>query len=551
MANFTGDTQPGVNPRFLVVIVHGLSRALFDSIPPEVRKQLPNADIFTPLYDSGYLSNIDPTELAAELCEKIQDECDRHEQASAESYEGIILIGHSRGAALVRKAFVLAAGCTQERDMGGALAKPKPWHRLVTRIILMAGLNRGIQVSLREKPVEMSRAKPLLLCTADRGATLLRQSRLLRGMKRGSPFIANLRVQWIHLANTPGFKMPLTVQILGDKDDTVLPADNVDVQSSQGYVFLNAPSGTKHGNVVDITNPGRRRVFLKALLEPNPVSEYEIPASQLPDASVSHVVFVMHGIRDFGGWTGKLSSALQQRAAELGKNIEVRNPRYGYFPMLRFLLFSERQKNVRWFMDEYTEARAKYPKAEFEFVGHSNGTYLLASALRKYKACEFNRAVFAGSVVPRSFEWDRVMGNRIKGIRNYVAAGDWVVALFPRMFEKFGDVGAAGFLGFTDSSAVKSEFQCVQGGHGAAVKEKNFPSICAYILEDKKPAPPEEICAEEQVGWLKGASNFCWALWILMIALLVGAGWTLGHFFHSLVLVGAYVAIVLTVLGTV
>jgi hypothetical protein len=49
MAYLTRDLQPGVNPRRLVVIVHGLSRALLDSIPPEVRKQLPDADIFTPL----------------------------------------------------------------------------------------------------------------------------------------------------------------------------------------------------------------------------------------------------------------------------------------------------------------------------------------------------------------------------------------------------------------------------------------------------------------------------------------------------------------------
>src|SRR5262249_47365616 len=145
------------------------------------------------------------------------------------------------------------------------------------------------------------------------------------------------------------------------------------------------------------------------------------------------------------------------------RTIEIRKPEYGYFPMLKFLLFSERQKNVRWFMDQYVEALARYPNATMDFIGHSNGTYLLASGLTSYVACKFNRAVFAGSVVPCDFPWSRLVGEgRIKAIRNYVASADWVVGIFPTIFERFGgDVGGAGMFGFRQEPATHLEWHYV------------------------------------------------------------------------------------------
>ena len=108
-------------------------------------------------------------------------------------------------------------------------------------------------------------------------------------------------------------------------------------------------------------------------------------------------------------------------------------------------------------MDEYTETLAKYPNVKtIDLIGHSNGTYLMASALAHYDSLRVDKVVFAGSVVPQDFDWERVK-SRIKKnglVRNYVAADDWVVALFPRLFElpilNFlgNDIGSAGFNGF-------------------------------------------------------------------------------------------------------
>ena len=101
-----------------------------------------------------------------------------------------------------------------------------------------------------------------------------------------------------------------------------------------------------------------------------------------------------------------------------------------------FLFFYDRRKHVETFMDEYTEARATYPEAEISYVGHSNGTYILASALQRYVTLSVKQIFFAGSVVPRAFPWTSFRDNgRINSIRNDVASGDWVVAYFPALFE--------------------------------------------------------------------------------------------------------------------
>jgi hypothetical protein len=110
--------------------------------------------------------------------------------------------------------------------------------------------------------------------------------------------------------------------------------------------------------------------------------------------------------------------------------------------MLPFLLYWDRQQHVRWFMDQYTQARAKYPNLEIvDFVGHSNGTYVLASALQQYSVLNVRNACFAGSMVPVHYDWvRRISENQVTGkIENICADFDWVVAIFPQFFQQVSD----------------------------------------------------------------------------------------------------------------
>jgi hypothetical protein len=174
------------------------------------------------------------------------------------------------------------------------------------------------------------------------------------------------------------------------------------------------------------------------------------PAGE-PQPEVTDVIFVIHGIRDAGYWTHKIARRVREKGKRLGRVVATETSSYGYFPMLRFFLPGERRIKTQWLMDQYVEACALYPNARFSFVGHSNGTYLLASALRDYRCCRFNRVLFAGSVVRRQYDWDRYIARgQVQEVANYVATADWVVAFFPKALQTLGiqDLGSAGHDGF-------------------------------------------------------------------------------------------------------
>ena len=149
-----------------------------------------------------------------------------------------------------------------------------------------------------------------------------------------------------------------------------------------------------------------------------------MPVGQDPD--VEQVIFVLHGIRDTAEWIDELEVSLREvytRANGFGgpARIKIIKSSDGYFAMLPFLLYASRQRNVRWFMDEYTEVLARYPNAKkIDFVGHSNGTYVLADALQqpRYRTLRVHHVAFAGSVVPRDYYWrSRIHIGQVKAVQ--------------------------------------------------------------------------------------------------------------------------------------
>ena len=171
--------------------------------------------------------------------------------------------------------------------------------------------------------------------------------------------------------------------------------------------------------------------FRKAI-EPGDLHELRetyppMPVGQDPD--VEQVIFVLHGIRDIGEWIDELEVSLREaytRANGFGgpARIKIIKSSYGYFAMLPFLLYADRQRNVRWFMDEYTEVLARYPNVKkIDFVGHSNGTYVLADRLTALPHAPGRPLTFAGSVIPRDYDWrSRIDNGQVKAVRNDVGS---------------------------------------------------------------------------------------------------------------------------------
>ena len=176
----------------------------------------------------------------------------------------------------------------------------------------------------------------------------------------------------------------------------------------------------------------------------------------------------------------------------------------------------------------------RYPKAtKFHYVGHSNGTYLLARALRDYRCCHFSRVIFAGSVVPSRYDWASYLRStppRVEQILNYAATADWVVAFFPNCFEylHIPDIGGAGHRGFTqlDSAASGSpqsrNIRYVVGQHSAAIKENNWRALAKYIVHGYYEQPlPSEFPTRKQHEFLVALFAFCPPLvWLALLAIL-------------------------------
>lgn len=255
-----------------------------------------------------------------------------------------------------------------------------------------------------------------------------------------------------------------------------------------------------------------------------------------PDPSVTDVVFVIHGIRDKGFWTQKIGRHIKMEAK--GRKFASWTESYGYFAMAPFIFKTVRQRKVEWLMDRYAEARARYPRATFHYVGHSNGTYLCAKALggdRKpvdYPAARFGHVVFAGSVVRRDYDWRSLIrpGDtpRVGKVLNYVATRDWVVALFPKGMQpwRYFNLGSAGHDGFVQSSVAGPvhEVRYIVGNHGAGHEEPHWNDIARFIVSGQAPAPKPPDYSSIQSGFWRAMGHASVVIFPALVAVILGFG---------------------------
>ncbi|MEX5576040.1 alpha/beta hydrolase [Pseudomonas lijiangensis] len=542
---------------FLVVLLHAYIRQASNlkAVSDSIQELWPKARVWCPELPTGLFSRVDPDEIVCNLLVGVDDQVDL---ASSEgrAVTSIVIVGHSIGGVLGRKLYVAACGETSEAPFEAiyhqqgfksekGLLSARTWAPLVTRIVLLAGMNRGWQISHHLSPLHaIGWRLGLLMAYIIRFFT----SRwlLIFKLRKGAEFITQLRIQWLKRPVSSG--SPLTVQLLGSRDDVVSPEDNIDLVAGHDFIYLDVPfSG--HADVVELKDSqyglGREKVLRQALsLSTDALRAVEIvPADEqvfLVNPTIKNVVFVIHGIRDQGFWTQKIARRVKTLAVKKSVNAvskpsewATETSSYGYLPMLPFLLPWYRRNKVEWLMDQYTEALARYPNAKFSYVGHSNGTYLIAKALELYPCCKFENVVFAGSVVRVGYDWKRLLDAnqpRVKNVLNLVATSDWVVAFFPKLFQVFGwqDLGSAGHDGFKAFKNSKGLFQVqyLKGRHDAGIKEEEWDSIAGFVLEGKLDTETTINSVPERnviVGFLGRMPYLVWGL----IFISIYCGWTL------------------------
>lgn len=510
------ETSQAAQSRTLVVMLHAMGwrrEKAFREAIQVTRSVLPGVQIWAPRLPTQWWSNASPSDLVKRVLVYI-DEQDRQK-----SFDRIVLVGYSIGGILARAAFV------------EAWETRRPWALRVERLILLAAMNRGWSFAPTVNVfVDLIRQSFYYALRA------LGLTRLFASVRCGSSFVTDLRLRWLNLE--PVVRETTVVQLLGTVDDVVSPDDNIDIHSGHGFIYLDVP-GSGHLNVLQFSDKihgaKRRDRYLTALTRSQ--EELKKIASPValafePDESITDVLFVVHGIRDYGFWTAHLARFIAGVAKKQGLRMAYITPKYGYFGLLPFLLPWNRREKVRWFMDQYVEARARYPKAKrISYVGHSNGTYLLSRALRDYSTPHFDRVVFAGSVVRTDYRWEDYIPTRVARVLNYVATADWVVAIFPGFLGRFKigralfDLGGAGFDGFTkvklDPHAPLNDVEYIVGTHSAALREFNWDYIANFVVCDMvdKKNPQTQGPPSLLVRILAAGASVIWLVLLLIVFL--------------------------------
>jgi pimeloyl-ACP methyl ester carboxylesterase len=521
-----------------------------------VRSSYPTADFVVPTYGNYWVSNSTPYDMADIVERSIREAHSQH------NYSKIILFGYSYGGLLLRKAYVWGAGFESDR----AVSRGRhPWAARVDRFISLAAPNRGWPTHRTKN----SRIDQYIFgYIASILGRLTGTGRVIFDVLQGSPFVANLRIQWIDLFRSKSVdssSLPLVVHLIGAKDEVVDRGDSIDLEAwPNDKVMIKTLDGLNHREIAThlYNDQHERTPLADDILIALTKRRVEFPAywadaigSLRTDEEIRQLVFVMHGIRDETAWPGDIKRAIDQKLG--GQAVLVKAPLYRRFALLPFLLYWDRQGHVRWFMDEYTEAHAMYPNVEsIDFVGHSNGTYILASALEKYSEIKIRNVFFAGSVVPMHYNWkDRIIKGRLIGkVWNVCAASDWVVAIFPQFFQQISDwlgnpqlelldIGAAGFRGFRTGVRTDTvrDIKYITGSHGAAFDSRNpkrLEAIVDFVTsgEDTKIMGLQEP-VKPSAG-LEYASNLSWIIWIIGVSAIAlgevfmyrqGVWWFLGY----------------------
>lgn len=447
--------------RRLVVVVPSIKGDLrhWQPLRQKLQADLADAD-WLPLDHGGRLYKTGSAHrLARRLCAAINA---RWVQAGG--YDDVVLIGHCLGGLLLRQAYLI--GLDRHEPSGR-----QPWVGSVSRLVLFAAMNRGIDVDRRwwmRLGTWLARVCPPL------------RHWLVHDLMRGSRFITNLRITWIREFDRLGDSAPVVVQLVGDADGLVTADDSTDVQQfPAGYQTI-VPDATHYDlmRLDKAADPELRYALIHdAVLSPRPSM-----ADSNSITGADEVIFILHGIRAQNTtWVAELERNISASAPDA----DVVTSGYGYFSAAKFALPPTRKKPLRWFQDAYAERLARNPRARFQFIGHSNGTYLLGRSLLAIPGMCFDRVVLVGSVLPVDYDWaSRQRHKQVNTIRNDRSARDVPVGLLCSGLRGLGmrDIGTAGVDGFyTYDDRDKREVFYYPGGHSAPLASDNLPRLAAFV----------------------------------------------------------------------
>ena len=244
----------------------------------------------------------------------------------------------------------------------------------------------------------------------------------------------------------------------------------------------------------------------------------------LPKSEYTHVIAMVHGIRDIGAWQGTVSSELM-----MARGIQVVQIRYGMFSAWRFLFplpifFKRPTEKV---VDGLRNLRNEYPNAKLSVIAHSFGTFLTLRALRKDPLIQLWKIVFCGSVADDLGDWSalrqRVGDNHLptkEFIVNDCGTGDTWPVLGTALGWHFGMAGSVGFSEEYVTNRFHRGRDASPGGHSLYFDPKFISEKWKPFLIEDAPILSGDGRQGEHLPWLTRALYFQAAQWLVRLTAL-------------------------------
>jgi hypothetical protein len=155
----------------------------------------------------------------------------------------------------------------------------------------------------------------------------------------------------------------------------------------------------------------------------------------------THVVVLVHGIRDFALWQDQIRDTLE----EAGFKAELTN--FGRFDLFKFLVPVSifRNQAIKEVTEQIRVVFRDNRDARISVIAHSFGTFVVSRLMKEGFDREFHRVIFCGSVVRRNFEFEHMKGRFTPPILNEVGTRDVWPAMAESVTWGYGSVGTYGF----------------------------------------------------------------------------------------------------------
>lgn len=171
------------------------------------------------------------------------------------------------------------------------------------------------------------------------------------------------------------------------------------------------------------------------------------------------IVISLHGIRTYGHWQNNFSDIIKKNTS----NINYYPFKYGFFGMIFFFLPFVRDFKSNRLISSINPILEENQDKKIYIFAHSYGTYVITKLIQKSTLNKkIYMVVFAGSVLPTTYNINQYLGNKVDNIINDCGIND-LVLIINKIFVPFlGDAGRKGFEGVNNNKICNRYFR---GGH--------------------------------------------------------------------------------------